>query len=59
MSLMDIFVDLQYGNFKIGSFNHLLNIRLDRRDAPLGRAELRRIDIVNQGLNCYCCDVNL
>ena len=21
---MDIFVDLQYGNFKIGSFNHLL-----------------------------------
>ena len=27
MSLMDIFVDLQYGNFKIGSFNHLLNIK--------------------------------
>ena len=28
MSLMDIFVDLQYGNFKIGSFNHLLNISM-------------------------------
>ena len=23
---MDIFLDLQYGNFKIGSFNRLLNI---------------------------------
>ena len=27
MSLMDIFVDLQYGNFKIGSFNHLFIVR--------------------------------
>ena len=25
---MDIFLDLQYGNFKFGSFNRLLNISL-------------------------------